>query len=167
MTIEVLCEGEGLSDVELFHLSSGTPALELVRLVAARGGFAVEEALLFVEGADEPVELVGLLIDEHFQSRAHHVHRVRRLNVEVSYQDEPKDHPFSPASTIQRVLDWAMGPQGFKIDPSIAPEMELALDGSEKPLPRHAHLGRFAHYPSHELRLDLIRGKIPNGMGEH
>lgn len=163
MTIEVLSEGEGLKDVELFHLSRGAPAVELVRLVAARGGFAVDEAFLFLEGADDPIEVSGVVIDERFQGRPYHVHRARGLLVHVNYQNLPKEHRYSPATTVQQVLDWATGPNGFKIDRAIAPEMELALEGSEVPLPRSAHLGRFAHHPSQDLRFDLIRGIIPNG----
>jgi len=161
--IEILSEGEGLRDIEIFHAEHGATAFELIRRVADRGGFPAEEAVLFIEGADEPIEIAGLVIDEQFRDRAHHVHRARSLDIHVAYQDKDIEHHYSPAVTVQRALDWAIGPHGFKIDPAIAPEMELALEGSEKPLPRQAHLGRFVHHPSHELRLDLIRGVIPNG----
>jgi hypothetical protein len=161
--IEILSEGEGLKDIELFQAQQGAQAFELIRLVAERGGFPADEAMLFIEGGNEPVAIAGLIIDEHFRGRAHHVHRGRRLEVHVAYQDKDIEHHYSPAVTVQTALDWAIGPHGLKIDPAIAPEMELALEGSEKPLPRQAHLGRFVHHPSHELRLDLIRGVIPNG----
>ncbi len=163
MIIEILSEGEGLKDIELFQAQQGAQAFELIRLVAQRGGFPAEEAMLFIEGGNEPIEMTGLIIDESFLDRAHHVHRARRLDVRVAYQDKRIEHHYSPAATVQMALDWAVGPHGFNIDRAIAPEMELAIEGSEKPLPRQAHLGRFVCHPSHELRLDLIRGVIPNG----
>jgi hypothetical protein len=161
--IEILSEGEGLKDIELFQAQHGAQAFELIRLVAERGGFPAEEAMLFIEAGNEPIETTGLIIDERFRGRAHHVHRARRLDVHVAYQDKDIEHHYSPAATVQMALDWAVGPHGFKIDPAIALEMELAIEGSEKALPRQAHLGRFVHHPSHDLRLDLIRGVIPNG----
>ena len=166
MIIEILSEGEGLRDIELFLTEQGATASELIRQVADRGRFPADEAMLFIEGENEPLEVKGLIIDDCFRGRAHHVHRTRRLDVRVAYQDKHIEHHYSPAVTVQKALDWAVGTDGFKIDPAIAPEMELALEGSEKPLPRQAHLGRFVHHPSHILCLDLIRGVIPNG-GSH
>lgn len=163
MNIEILSEGEGLKDIEAFQVQQGATASELIRLVAERGGFPAQEAVLFIEGSPEPLEIVGLVIDERFDGRAHHVHRARRLDVHVAYQNRQIEHHYSPAVTVQTVLDWAIGEHGFKIDRAIAPEMELALEGTEKALPRQAHLGRFVHHPSHELHFDLIRGVIPNG----
>jgi hypothetical protein len=161
--IEILSEGEGLKDIELFQAEHGAAAFELIRLVAGRGGFPAEEAMLFIEGGNDPIEVAELVIDECFRGRAHHVHRARHLDVHVAYQDKQIAHHYSPAVTVQTALDWAIGPNGFRIDPAIAPEMQLSLEGSEVPLPRHAHLGRFVHHPSQKLCLDLIRGVIPNG----
>ena len=71
---------------------------------------------------------------------------------------------FRPAARVQRVLDWAVGPDGFKgIDPPIVPEMELALHGTTTALPKNAHIGRFVRHHEPCLKLDLIRGVIPNG----
>ena len=67
---------------------------------------------------------------------------------------------------MQRVLDWAFGPNGFKIDPVIAPEMELALHGKTTALPKDAHIGRYVRHPRHELEFDLIRGIVPNGAAD-
>jgi hypothetical protein len=163
VNIEIMSEGEGLKDIEVFQVPAGAAASELIRLVAERGGFPAEEAILFIEGSPEPLEIVGLIIDERFHHRAHHVHRAPRLDVHVAYQNKQIVHHYSPATTVQTVLDWSIGNHGFKIDPAIAPEMELALEGNETALPRQAHLGRFVHHPWHALHFDLIRGVIPNG----
>jgi hypothetical protein len=163
VNIEIISEGEGLKDIEVFQVPAGVAASELLRLVAERGGFPAQEAILFIEGSPEPLEIAGLVIDERFHGRAHHVHRARRIDVHVAYQNKQIAHHYSPATTVQTVLDWAIGEHGFKIDRAIAPEMELALEGTETALPRQAHLGRFVHHPSHELHFNLIRGVIPNG----
>lgn len=163
MSIEILVEGEGLADVEILLIAGGASALEVVRGVAQKGAFPHAEAALFIEDGDEPLDLASTVVDDSFLGRVHHVHRVRRISVTVAYKERQIERRFSPATRVQRVLDWAVGEEGFNIDPSIAPEMELALQGSEKALPKSAHIGRFIHHPQHELKLDLIRGVVPNG----
>jgi hypothetical protein len=165
MEIEILVEGEGLVDVESIRVPAGTAAREIVAIVAGKGGFAVEEALLFAEDGDEPVDLT-VIIDERFVGKVHHVHRARRVEVVVFYKEKDHERQFSPSARVQRVLDWAVGPEGFKIDPAIAPEMELALHDQTKALPKSAHIGRFVHHGVHRLELDLIRGVVPNGASD-
>jgi hypothetical protein len=163
VSLEILVEGEGLADVEILLIAEGASAQEVVSGVAAKGAFADAEAVLFVEDGDEPLDLATTVVDEAFRGRVHHVHRLRRVTAVVSYKEQQIERQFSPSTRVQRVLDWAVGRGGFNIDPSIAPEMELALQGTEKALPKSAHIGRFAHHPHHELKLDLIRGVVPNG----
>jgi hypothetical protein len=162
MEIDVLVEGEGLADVETVRLPHGAQVRELIAIVARKGGFPAEEALLFVEDGDEPLDL-AVLVDELTGERIHHVHRARQIEVTVFYMAGEKNKTFRPAARVQQVLDWAVSPKGFKIDPSIAPEMELAIHGQTTPLPKNAHIGRFVHHPEHKLALDLIRGVVPNG----
>ncbi len=163
MEIDVLVEGEGLADVETVRLPHGAQVRELIAVVARKGGYPAEEALLFVEDGDEPLDLAVLVVDERMGERIHHVHRARQIEVTVFYMAGQKSKTFRPATRVQQVLDWAVGPNGFKIDPSIAPEMELAIHGQTTPLPKNAHIGRFVHHPEHKLALDLIRGVVPNG----
>ena len=163
MQIEVLVDGEGLADVAAISLPHGAPGRELIAAVAARGGFPAEEAFLFVEDEDEELDIAVLVVDERLSGRVHHVHRAKWIEVEVFYMGNDKKKEFRPAARVQRVLDWAVGPHGFNIDPTIAPEMELALHGHTEALPKNAHIGRFVHHPHHGLALDLIRGVVPNG----
>jgi hypothetical protein len=160
--IEILVEGEGLRDLETVHVPHGGTLREVVTIVASRGGFSVEEALIFIEDRDEPLDLT-IVIDEEAHGRIHHVHRARQVEVAVSYQAGTHEKKFSPSATIQRVLDWAVGRHGFNIDPTIAPEMELALHGRSQALPKTAHIGRYVRHERHHLHLDMIRGVVPNG----
>ena len=163
MEIDIVVEGEGLADVTTVRLPRGATGTELIAAVAAKGGFPAEEAFLFVEEEDGPLDVAVIVVDERLGERVHHVHRARQVKVTVFYKGSDKEHTFRPATRVQQVLDWAVGPHGFKIDPSIAPEMELALHGHTAALPKTAHIGRFVHHPDHSLALDLIRGVVPNG----
>lgn len=162
MEIEIFVEGEGLIGVEAIRVPTGSAGREIVVAIAARGGFPVEEGLLFVEDCDEPLDLVVILTEEA-STKVHHVHRVRHIEVSVFYQEGHLNHQFSPSTRVQRVLDWAVGPNGFKIDATVAPEMELALHEGTTALPKDAHIGRYIHHPDHRLAFDLIRGVVPNG----
>jgi hypothetical protein len=162
MEIEVLVEGENLPDVEAIRLPVGSAAREIVALVAAKGGFPAEEAVLFLEDGDNPLDLALVLVEEQVRGKVHHVHRARQVDVTVFYLAGQKEKRFPPSARIQRVLDWAVGPEGFRIDPAIAPEMVLAKHGTTTALPKNAHIGRFVTQP-HSLKLDLIRGVVPNG----
>lgn len=163
MDIELLVEGEGIADVETIRIPEGSAGREIVAAVALKGGFPAEEGILFVEDVEEPIDLTLVIAEDKCRGTVHHVHRARHVEVSVFYQGHHKGKRFSPSARVQRVLDWAVGPQGLNIDRAIAPEMELALHGSTTALPRNAHIGRFVRHPHHELALDLIRGIVPNG----
>ena len=163
MEIAVLVEGEGLPDVARILVAPGCAAREIVTAVAAMSGFPSAEGLLFLEDNDEPLDLALVIVDEVVRGKVHHVHRARQVEVTVFYKDGHKEKRFSPSARVQRVLDWAVGREGFNIDPPIAPEMELAQHGQTTALPKNAHIGRYVRHPHHVLALDLIRGIVPNG----
>jgi hypothetical protein len=160
--IEILAEGEGLADIEMIRLPRGSAAREIVAAVGVKSGFPAEQGFLFVEDCEEPVDL-ALVVEKVERAKVHHVHRVRKIEARVFYQGRRIENSFSPSTRVQRVLDWAIGPKGFKIDPVIAPEMELALVDHKTALPKNAHIGRYVRHPRPELDLDLIRGVVPNG----
>lgn len=160
--IELLAEGEGLADVEVIRLAPGSVVREIIVAVAAKGGFSPDEAFVFLEDGDEPLDVAAIILEEHAH-RIHHVHRRPRVDVRVFYKNDTILRPFRPSARIQRVLDWAVGSEGFKIDPPLRPEMELAIHGTTTELPKSAHLGRYVRHDQPCLELDLIRGVIPNG----
>jgi hypothetical protein len=83
------------------------------------------------------------------------------VKVKVHYQAATEHHQFPPATRIEKILHWAV--KKFKIDPTIAPEMALALHGTVTELPAGAHIGRYAKHDHCAVDLDLIRGDIHQG----
>ncbi len=160
--IEILVEGEGLADIEIIRLPRGSAARAILAAIGVKSGFPAEQAFLFVEDGEDPVDM-AVLVENMAMERVHHVHRARKIEVRVFYQGRRIDNRFSPSTRIQRVLDWAVGPKGFNIDPTIAPEMELSLLDQKTAVPKNAHIGRYVPHPHCELDLDLIRGVVPNG----
>ncbi len=164
MQIDVLVDGEGLPEIEVIQISEDAPLAQAVEAIAERMGGEPSAYLVFVENEDEPCD-TSLPVPAHQRRRVHHVHHHRRIDVKVGYAGEEAKRAFSPSTTIRRVLDWAIGPDGFKIDPAFAAEMRLALPGAQDPLPNSAHIGCFAKEHGNELELALLRGVIPNGRG--
>lgn len=161
--IEMLVEGEGLADVQVIRVRKGSRGREIVSAVAKMGGYPPDEAVLFVEDGDGPLDLEAV-VEEPAARQVHHVHRAQHVDVIIYYQNQQVERRFRPSTRVQRVLDFAVGPDGFKnIDRAIVPELELALHNTKAALPKNAHIGRFIRHPEHRLELDLIRGVIPNG----
>jgi hypothetical protein len=160
--VEIMVDGEGFADVELIRLPEGSTAREIVIAVATKYRFGPEEAFLFVEDCEEPLDL-AVIVESGMADKVHHVHRVQHVDVTVFYQGRHIEKRFSPATRVHRVLDWAVSSSSFNIDKAVAPEMELALQGSMTALPKDAHIGRYLRHPEHNLSFDLIRGVVPNG----
>jgi hypothetical protein len=162
MNIEIPVEGEGLLEVELISAQPGLTILSVVTAFSQKTGIAVEELLIFEEDAEEPLSL-DVVIDEGRANLIHHVHRAKEIEVKVYYNGLEAKKAFPPSARVQRVLAWAVKVPEFRIDPTIAPEMELALHNETMELPKRAHIGRYVKHVHHKLNLDLIRGVIPNG----
>ncbi|MFZ0943590.1 MAG: hypothetical protein WB930_02585 [Syntrophobacteraceae bacterium] len=162
MHARILVDGEGLRDLEVVIVPHGGTARDVVIAVGKKTGISTEEGVLFIEDVDEPVDL-DFVIENLKPHHVHHVHRARSIATSVFYQGLTKVKAFSPSTRVQVILEWAVGPEGFKIDPAIAPEMELTLHGQTVELSKQAHIGRYVQHPKNELALDLIRGIVPNG----
>ena len=126
MQTEIFAEGEGLSDVEVFEMAEGASVQDIIAAVAKKCGYAAEDAALFLDEEDEPLELLRVLTKDELKGRVPHVHRVKQITVVVFYKDGERKRDFRPSAPFKRVLRWAGGREGFNIDPAIAPEMELA-----------------------------------------
>ena len=158
----ILVEGAGLSSLLKISIKNGVKLQEIVEVAAKQGGFSPVGAFLFLEDKETPLNL-ELVIDETYdRTQIHHVHRAKTIEVIVFYEQGDKKRSFSPSNTVGRVLAWAV--KAFGIDPEKAPEMKLALHGTETPLDNADHIGRFVpHHHENRLKLDLIRPVVPNG----
>jgi hypothetical protein len=62
------------------------------------------------------------------QSRVH-LRRCHKIHVTVSCNGQEKSRAFSPAATMDRVTQWAVGTRGFDLDDSDAAEHVLQVIG--------------------------------------
>ncbi|PZQ96198.1 MAG: hypothetical protein DI533_17340 [Cereibacter sphaeroides] len=153
--VRIELEFEDLPDVKTVEVEKAD--IDAV-ITVARSVAGFEDAHVFERDSDEVLGGIGdrraiILL----------VHRCRHIAVEFHYEHETKKHSFSPAATILRVLQWAVGKHGFKLDDNTAAKANLILHGSEQPLPKDAMLGRYAKHPACAVTLDLTLKDFTNG----
>lgn len=164
MKQDVFIDGQRLTDVQVIAIPAASNARAIAIEAAKLIGVEPETLFVFNEDAEAPLDPDAKLEGADDPGMTHHVHQAKKVTVKVNYLSDQKQRSFSPATRIQLVLDWAVGLDGFGVDPTIAPEMELALsDNAAEEVPHSAHLGRYAGGKEHEVEFDLVRGIIPNG----
>src|SRR5262249_7760736 len=117
-----------MQDIEVFVQTESRPTISLMqvkqaatieeRAVAAivQGVYPVADGhacLVFLEEADEPLTPGVTLTATGIGHRSRgHLPRCRKIHVTVSFNGQEKSRAFSPAATIGRVTQWAVGKQG-------------------------------------------------------
>lgn len=84
------------------------------------------------------------------------------ISVTVHYQSKDATKAFSPSTSVEEILDWALAFSEFAIDPSMVNEFALARHGDKDELALGDHLGKLAK-GAKAVALDLVRGDIANG----
>ncbi len=94
----------------------------------------------WLEDGDELV--VERTLVEVVKERDHiYIGRCREVNVTVRHgRPEGKPHDFTPSTTVQKALDWAVGPDGFNLPASERTTYGLFVPGSQAPLDSAEHI---------------------------
>ncbi len=150
----------GLNEERVVEIDLEQPAEVILAVVASERGCRVEELLLIREGETNPISGQTPIGRDYPHHRRHHVHSARDIEVIVYYQAGSHRRTFKRFESVEVVLDWAI--TAFGIDPTMAPEFELAQCGTEDELPLSEHLGHLAGQQDC-LELNLIRTIMPNG----
>ena len=170
--MEVFIQGEGLNGIELVVLGENATVADLIKAVKVLGFPAdVDDLYLSIEGEDD---VVHHTYGKHSHPISHcgighhkrvHVHRKRRVEVTVHYGVQTATHTFSPATTVGRVLAWAVQVKEFKLDHSQAAEHKLQLCNSVVVPDSDIHIGALATEPHGDKR-DHAPG-CSKGQHEH
>ena len=120
-----------------------TQALDEVEIVTVEETALV--GTLVVEGSDHRIWIEEQVDDVRLELTflefgiRHHHHvsrgRCRVLDADVRYEINHKLDKIRPSATIGRVLDWAVGEDGFDLPADQRPKYVLALPGAEDYLP--------------------------------
>lgn len=163
--IELYVHTQNGVDPQLVQAGEESTITELLEIIAAAGGLGGKvdaEILVFMEDCDEPVEGHRKLSECEIRHRHHiHCHHCRKVKVGVFYNEE-KHETFAPATTVKRVLKWAV--KAFKLSPADAADKILVLKGnSSTELPLDAHIGSFAQPHNCSVELCLTAPVEVNG----
>lgn len=102
-------------------------------------------ASAWLEETDTPLDPAATVAAAGITDRAHlHVSRCRRVEVRVRYGGDIKTHEFSPATTVNAVFAWAVGPHGFKLTTVERAKHTLGVCGQQTEADRDAHVGSLA-----------------------
>jgi hypothetical protein len=125
---------------------------------------ALKEPVEVEDGEDDhaPVD-VGLTLDALGLPRWRHVHlhRCRRVGVEVNFGGKTIRRKFSPAAAIEVVTQWAR--RKFRLDAAAAAEYVLQICGTTEQPRSDVHLGELAAAPKCSLCFDLVKEVTPQG----
>jgi len=114
------------------------------------------------EDSHPPVDLsltTGAL--ELLRHRHVHVHKCKRVAVEVHFNGLTKRHRFSPATTIAVITKWAR--TKFKLDPAAGAEYVLQICNTTKQPRPSDHLGELVDVSTCAICFNLVKEITPQG----
>jgi hypothetical protein len=136
-------------DVEALETTPEEVIAETLRL-------EVDEVVL-LEDTDQVIDVSLTFEEAVVVERSHVFHGKRhRIKAIVVFNGEPRDREFSAAARVERVFDWATGPDGFGLDKADAAEHQLALASDDKVPPGDVHLGSLPQDPPGVVTFNLI-----------
>jgi hypothetical protein len=139
--IEILFTVEGRAKPFSANAGPTMTVLEFGRL-AAKAGQIDEAVEVFLEDAE--TALAGeLVLIEHLAEKFAPIHVASpgKIKTTVEYNNRRIEHDFRANSTIARVLEWAVGKNGFDLD---KPAADFQLKHKGEVLSLDDHLGQVA-----------------------
>jgi hypothetical protein len=157
-TIRIEVEIEDRKDVKVIEVEGRNLAavLEGVRALADIEG---EGLHVFERDCDD---VIGVEIESR-KAISVMGHRHKKLKVTVQFEHHSPHHEFSPSTTVQKVLQWAVGWPEFKFDQTAKAKANLILPGGDSPLPKDDMIGRYVKHPHHEVTFELTLKDFTNG----
>lgn len=159
------------NSLELF-LHSATAEAPVV--IEVEGTVTIRELLeehgeegegVWAEDAEEILQLEVTLVTAGIQHR-HHLHHNHCRRVDVVAWDgggHDVEKNFAPAQTVIRVLDWALGKDGFNIPEPDWANYEFRTCGGDHAIPLWVHVGSLVTAGTCGVCLELVKKHNPQG----
>ncbi len=155
--VEVFVQGPGIARPALVTVPAGGQLRDIVQAATGKGLKLDDEqsAKVWLEDADDPLNARATLAEAgvHTRSRVH-IHTCERIHVTVNFNNDAKQHPFSPSATMAAVKEWAV--QKFGLDQTAATEYTLQLCGSSARPDRDVEVGSLAQPGQCSACFDLV-----------
>ena len=138
--------------------------LEEVHASALVADLLDEGEALWIQDDETPLAVDASLSEAGVADSSHlHKGRCRLVKAQVDFNAQKTLGEFGPATTIRKVLDWAVGPKGFDLPKGQIAKHELALPGSKDPLDEDLHIGSLVSSPRCVIELYLRPKDRPQG----
>ena len=163
-TVRVYLQSELLSDTRMLQIDEHAGLAELRRAAIALlpAGSDSADFSLTVEDDDGRGPAAGRVKD---LDRGHgvrvHLHRCKKIAVEVRFSGHSVSHDFPPATTIGHIRKWAGKALGM--DPADVAEHVLQIVGSNVQPALDVHVGSLTQHPKCSVAFDLVPAHRVNG----
>lgn len=156
--IEIFLQGEGLKDVVIVKLPKGSTVRDLVNAAKEHGCPDDDKenvAAIFLEDSENSLNLDLSLEEAGITHRQHtHIHRKKKIEVNVTFNGMEKIRDFPPSTTVGKVKKWAAKEFNMAVEDAI--EHILQVSGSTIRPDEHSHIGTLIECPAHQLFFDLV-----------
>jgi hypothetical protein len=162
--LEVFVQGPGIARPALVTVPTDGQVGDIIQAAKGKGLMLDDEqsVKVWLEDADEPLDAHATLAVAGVKTRSRvQVHTCQRIHVTVNFNNDNKQHPFSPSATIAAVKAWAV--QKFGLDQTAATEYVLQICGStDKPAP-DIEVGSLAQPGQCSACFDLVPQQLVQG----
>src|SRR2546422_3381494 len=127
--VDVFVQGEGIHKGAHLRVEPGVSVREVLQVLSSQqpaAGF--ENLLVFEEDGEDILKPDAPLPTTGDHIVRLHVHRCKRVKVQVNFNTRQGEHPFAPGTTIGRIKKWSI--DEFKITREDATEYVLQIAGS-------------------------------------
>ncbi len=165
MPIRVYIQSEFFSDIKFVEISDEATVAELKHAVQAllRPGTDASDLTLSVEDDDDDAH--GHATHVKHLKKEHgvrlHLHRCKKVEVQVRFGVEVVHHTFRPATTVGRVRLWAG--EKFGMAPGDIAEHVRQIAGTTDQPDVDIHIGTLAKCPQYTVIFDLVPAHRING----
>ncbi len=151
---EILVQGPGMAEVVKVTVKTGATFQEIIVSVARMGNFSAQEAHVFIENAQFPLDPTHRMEAQHPRHLVHHVHTQKEIEVKAQFNGLERQKNFSPATTVRKILAWAV--HDFMIPDQDGTEVYLSVAGSTVPMSDTTHLGRYVPHDQNKLVINVM-----------
>ncbi|MCB2072488.1 MAG: hypothetical protein H6917_06155 [Novosphingobium sp.] len=155
-TIDILLQGEAIADVQLITLGDGADLAELL-VEAAKQRSEIEgdetEFLAFLQEEEVPLKMGKLPRPKTGQPLCIHVHRCRKISVEVTFNGQTKNLDLAPSRTVGATKTF-VAVKLFDMSKQDAAEHVLQIAGETERPDADIHIGSLAHHC--KVAFDLV-----------
>jgi len=161
----LFCQGEGID--EIVHIELELDAtFALLKVHLAEEHRISEDALIFIEDEDEPIDETVLIKDRTTaEGLKVHIHHCHHIKVTVMFNGKTVECHFAPSATVARVKRWAAEKE-FGMSEDEAGEHILQIAGThDRPTPGK-HIGALTDDKVDSLSFDLVPNERVNGAAK-